>query len=510
MEHVLTAKEMKYYDNYTIEKVQIPSLLLMERAAMEMSLCIEQRTKADSCVIVFAGTGNNGGDAFAIGRILSQKGMEVVFYMPGGKAKATPEMQTQMQIIENMGFSIHSILPKKEYDIVIDGLFGIGLSREVTGVYAKAIEEINELKEKGAMVAAVDIPSGICADTGKVMGCAVRADMTVAFEFAKAGHYFFPGREFAGELVVCGIGISHKALKEKEPSYITANRTDLFKLLPKRKPYGNKGTFGKVLLFAGNKEMCGAAVLCGKAVFTAGAGMLKIVTSKENGDVLRKILPEAMLYMYENKAEKERLIEAINWADVLVAGPGIGKTDDAAEVLQTFLEQKEKPFVIDADALNLIAENSSLQKLVMSYNKNHIIMTPHPGELIRLSKNSMDEYKEISNVIIRELAQKYGCVIVGKDAVTLVAESDRSILFLNHLGNDGMAVAGSGDVLAGIIGGLLAQNMQAFDAAKTGVLLHAIAGDEAAATRSRMGMMTSDILDGVCNVLKEAEEQRSL
>lgn len=509
MEYVLTASEMKFCDNYTIEKIMVPPLLLMERAAIEMTRVILLRAQACKNVIVFAGTGNNGGDAIAVGRLLSESNKKVTFYMPGDLMKATPETKTQIKIIENMGFSIHNNLPKKEYDIVVDGLFGIGLTRDVTGAYSRAVSEINELKENGAMVAAVDIPSGICADTGKVKGCAVKADITVAFEFAKAGHYFYPGREYAGELFVCGIGISHKALEVTEPSYTTAKRAELKELLPHRLPYGNKGTFGKVLLFAGCSEMCGAAVLCGKAVFHAGAGMLKIVTAKENSETINKLLPEAMITIYETGEETEKLNEAIEWADVLVAGPGIGTGEAALKVIKLLLKQKEKPLVLDADALNLIAKDEELQNAVRTYDKNCIIMTPHPGELIRLTGRRMEEYKDNPKVMVNLLAKKYDCVVVGKDAVTLVAESDHHGMFLNQLGNEGMAVAGSGDVLAGIIGGLLAQKMQTYKAAVAGVLLHACAGDVAAKKKSRIGMMTSDILDGVCVVLKEAEEKRS-
>ncbi len=509
MQYVVSSDEMKYYDNYTINEIGIPSLLLMERAAIEMARVILEESSKEDEVVVFAGCGNNGGDALAIGRILTERGMQVTFYMPGDKTKVSIETNKQIEILENIGFSILSKLPEKEYDIMIDGLFGIGLSRSVTGVYARAIEEMNTLKEKKGKIFSVDIPSGVCADTGKVLGCAVRADVTVSFEFAKIGHYLYPGKELTGKLKVCNIGITHKAFAQKKPSFITADAEDLKRWLPRRASDGNKGTFGKVLLFAGNKEMCGAAILCGKAVLSSGAGMLKIIAPEENKETLYKVLPEAMLCVYENEPERDKLLAAVSWADVLVAGPGIGKNNISSEILEILLENGSKPFVLDADALNLIAENERLIKELVSYEKNKIIMTPHPGEFVRLANVTMDEYKSDVKKHVKSLAERYGCVMVGKDASTIVAEQGEDTMYINHIGNDGMAVAGSGDVLAGIIGGLAAQGLTGFQAAKCGVLLHAAAGDKAAETKSRYGMMTSDILDGLFDILGEMEEKRN-
>ena len=509
MQYVVSSDEMKYYDNYTTNKIGIPSLLLMERAALEMAKVVLEESSKEDEVVVFVGCGNNGGDALAIGRILAERGKQVTFYMPGEPSKVSIETKKQIEILENIGFSIFSKLPEKEYDIIIDGLFGVGLSREVTGEYALAIEQMNSLKNKGGVIFSVDIPSGVCADTGKVLGCAVSADVTVSFEFAKIGHYLYPGKELTGKLKVCNIGITHKAFVEKNPSFITADAKDLKKWLPKRAPGGNKGTFGKVLLFAGNKEMCGAAILCGKAVLASGAGMLKIITPKENKETLYKVLPEAMLCVYENEPERDKLLAAVSWADVLIAGPGIGKDNIASEILGILLENRKKTFILDADALNLIAENEGLINKVISYDKNKIIMTPHPGEFVRLANITMDAYKSDVKKHVRNLAERYGCVIVGKDATTIVAEQGIDTMYLNHIGNDGMAVAGSGDVLAGIIGGLAAQGLTGVQAAKCGVLLHAAAGDKAAESKSRYGMMTSDILDGLFDILGEMEEKRN-
>lgn len=506
MRYVITAEEMKYYDNATIERIGIPSLLLMERAALEMTQVVSEHRQEKDKVLVLAGGGNNGGDALAIGRMLSEKGRAVSFWMPMGWEKISPETDRQLTILKNLGFSIHDNFPKGEYDIIIDGLFGIGLTRPLEGVCANAVARVNRMKEMGAFVAAVDIPSGICADTGKVMGCAVKADVTVTFAYAKAGHYFFPGREYTGKLYVKPIGIT--ATSDKAPSYLTADVLDLPELIPERKPDGNKGTFGKILIFAGSKDMCGAAILCAEGGFSAGAGMVKILTHENNRAILQKTLPEAMLLTYDEFLDEKKLQEAVDWSDVIVAGPGIGRSPLTAAIMEQLLMQK-KPFVADADGLNLIAEKKQLQEAVLKYEPGNLIMTPHPGELCRLLGIGMEDYKKNPREAVQSGANRYRCVMVGKDAVTLIASDEEGTLFLNHLGNDGMAVAGSGDVLAGMIAGFLAQGQKSYKAAVTGVVAHGAAGDYAAGVKSRYVMKASDITEGLCEILKEAEEKRS-
>lgn len=494
MRAIVTGAEMKAYDRATIEKVGIPSLLLMERAALETVRVIKEKCGEKKRMAVFAGLGNNGGDALAVGRILAMEGYAVDFQMPGERTKISNETKKQVEILQNLGFSIHDKLPHKEYDIVIDGLFGVGLTRPVAGIYEKAVETINALKAAGAFVVAVDIPTGICADTGKVMGCAVRADVTVTFAYAKAGHYFYPGKEYTGELRICPIGIFKEAAKETLPSYETFTKEEVKAYLPIRNAAGNKGTFGKVLLFAGSVNMCGAAILCAGSILRSGVGMVKVITCEENREILQKALPEAMLFVYKEETEAEVVLREREWADVLVAGPGIGRGKDSAELLSLFLKQGEKPLVLDADALNLIAASEELKQAVKVYG-GEVVMTPHPGEFVRLAGMAMEKYKENPTVAVKALAKEFNCVLVGKDAVTIVTAPGEDTVYLNVTGNDGMATAGSGDVLTGIIGGLLAQGLSAKKAASLGVYLHGNAGDKAAHVKSNYGMIASDIIE---------------
>ncbi|MGN0377246.1 MAG: NAD(P)H-hydrate dehydratase [Suilimivivens sp.] len=503
MQYIVTAEEMKFYDGETISKIGIPSLVLMERAAYETAEVISRYVKKGTKVIVFAGTGNNGGDGIAVGRILAGRGAEVAFYMPGDESRASAETGRQLSIIRNLGFSILRNLPKAEYDIVIDSLFGIGLTRDIAGEYAKAVEDINVLRKKGALVVSVDIPSGISADSGKILGCCVEADITVTFEYGKAGHYFYPGREKTGKLFIRSIGISDQALKEKKPSYFSFNKEEMKQFLPARNPAGNKGTFGKVLLLAGSVNMAGAAILCGRSILRAGAGMVKIITPSSNRSIVQKALPEALLYTYGKIPDEKQIETSIGWADVIVAGPGISKDNNARILMKQILKQGKLPMVIDADGLNLIAEDEELKQAVKVYERKKIIMTPHPGEFIRLSEISMEQYKENPRNEVVKLAKKYGCIVAGKDAVTLVSSPDVETVYMNLAGNDGMATAGSGDVLAGVIGGLLAQHAAFFEAACMGVCIHGIAGDRAAAKKSRRGLIASDLVDEICSVLME-------
>ncbi len=505
MQYIVTAGEMKLYDEKTVAKAGIPSLLLMERAAFETADVVSRYLKKKGArVIVFAGTGNNGGDGLAIGRLLAEKGAEVSFYLPGDERKVSKETEMQLSIIRNLGFPILSKLPEAEYDIVIDSLFGIGLKRDIKGEYARAVADINSLKGKGAMVVSVDIPSGIDADTGRIMGCCVEADITVTFEYAKAGHYFYPGREKTGRLFIRGIGIAGKSFSKKKPSYFSFGEKEMKELLPKREPSGNKGTFGKVLLISGSIHMAGAAILCGRSILRSGAGMVKIITPSANRSIIQKALPEALLYTYGKKPDEKQIDASLAWADAIVIGPGLSVNDSARLLLSMALEQGKLPMVIDADGLNLIADDEELRQKVKAYEKRKIIMTPHPGEFVRLSGIAMQEYKEAFRENVVKMAKEFGCIVAGKDAVTLVASSDADAVYMNLTGNDGMATAGSGDVLAGIMGGFLTQ-LAPFEAACVSVCLHGIAGERAAAKKSRRGVIASDIVDEICDVLVRSD-----
>lgn len=519
MRYALKAEEMKAYDRDTTQRIGIPSLVLMERAALSVVQVFDELKIEPKRVLIAAGTGNNGGDGLALGRLLAERGAEVTFYMEGNPERMTEETRIQRSILENSGFSIQSKFEDGEYDMVIDALLGIGLSREITGSLRAAVEQINLLKEQGATVCSLDIPSGICADDGRVLGCGVCADITVTFAFAKRGHLLYPGREYTGRLFVRDIGITEKSFVNRKPMAFYYEKCELGRLLPERKRSGNKGTFGKVLLIAGSRDMCGACILCGSAVLRAGAGMLKIVTPACNREIIQQTLPEAMLYTFEGMPEEEKLQESMDWADVIVAGPGIGKGEASRLLMKKVLEYRlwpvcsgdspqapragSLPVVIDADGLNLIAADEYLRQIAKKPAAGeNMILTPHPGELMRLLKKDMKAYRGYQEVRARELAEMFSCTVAAKDASTLVIQKGREEVYINISGNDGMATAGSGDVLAGIVGGLLAQGMKNFEAASLGVFLHGLAGEYAAGIKGRFGMLAGDIADSVAAVTR--------
>lgn len=495
MEYLVTAQEMKAYDAEAIERIGIPSMVLMERAALSAWEEIRKRFPAGGApgdgawrILILAGCGNNGADGLALARMLAEQGDQVEVVCCGKEEKATREWKNQRSILENYSVRIGSKPEGGEYNILIDALFGVGLTREVTGEYAEIIGWINSLR--GYKVA-LDIPSGIHSDHGKIMGCAVKADLTVSFAFCKRGLVFYPGAEYAGEIAVRDIGIGEGCFGGSAPEMFRFTEKAQ-ELLPYRSPQGNKGTFGKVLLVAGSRNMAGAAVLAARGSYCAGAGMVKIISQECNRDILQTSVPEALL------GDVQGLEQGLQWALVAAAGPGLGTSSEAAAALEKVLEESRLPLVLDADALNLLAADSRLQDRLAAQAREgrEVILTPHIGELSRLTGRSIQEVKDNSLECTKSLAERLNCVIVSKDARTLICRSG-GLVCVNTTGNSGMAVAGSGDVLTGIIAGLLAQGMDCFRAAAVGVYLHGCAGDAAAARYGEHGLAAGDIAEAL-------------
>ncbi|MBO5207867.1 MAG: NAD(P)H-hydrate dehydratase [Lachnospiraceae bacterium] len=526
MEYLVSQAEMKQYDKNTIEYYKVPSVVLMERAALVTVEAIrKEKGDGNFRVLVVSGCGNNGGDGLAVGRLFMLQGCKVEFVLLGKEEKCSEETALQLAIVKQYGNEIYDRIPEAEYDIVIDAIFGIGLSRAVEGIFKEAIGEINR---KNTYVCAVDIPSGIHGDSGQVMGCAVQADLTVTYGFRKLGHCFYPGATYCGKIICGQMGIDDKSFLGQMPFYYTYTGLADVKL-PVRKADGNKGTFGKVLVVAGNETMCGAALMAAKSVFRVGAGMVRVVTSAANRELLQQALPEAMITAYDNfclkKTETEEMCDiekvtekfeaefekALNWADCILIGPGIGTGPIAKWLLHSCLQKSTLPMVMDADALNLLAEESeaidtnnwhSATTGENSTDGRKIILTPHMGEFARLFGCSVAEAKKNLLRYPKQLADKTGCIIVCKDARTVVALPDEEEQYINTSGNAGMATAGSGDVLAGVITGLLAQGIEVSQAAISGVYLHGLAGDEAAARLGERSMMATDIIEQLTELLR--------
>lgn len=499
MRKIVNCRQMKNLDQHTIEQKKVPSLVLMERAALAVAEEMVKEPKRLKNTLVVCGMGNNGGDGAAIARILSLWGYPVTLLFLGNSQHMSEETQVQKEICDRYQIPETNNPCWDEYTTIVDAVFGIGLSRNMQGEYKEVIEQINQ---SDAFVWAVDIPSGINGDTGAVMGTAVRADETVTFAFAKVGHYLYPGVSFCGNLHVKDIGI-YMEPEEKE-EYLYCPQVSDLQLLPERKKDGNKGTFGKILIAAGSRNMAGAAYLSARAALLTGAGMVKIHTVEENRIILQQLLPEALLYTDsgENLEECKKMWQKnLDWADAVVLGPGIGQEHRAREMTAFYLENCRKPMVVDADALNIISAEPQLKKFLGS----HCILTPHMGEFSRLTGISISKLKNDPIFYAKRAARTLGAVCVAKDARTVTALTDETV-YLNVSGNDGMATAGSGDVLSGILGGLLGQYKVFAMAAPLGVYLHGLAGDEACGIVGKRCMTAADILKGLAAVLKKIEE----
>lgn len=497
MRYIVTGTEMKQADKKTIEEYGMPSLVLMERAALQCVQKMKRRKLNCKRVLVVCGSGNNGGDGFAIARLLHLDGAEVDIAFVGNKDHCTEETSLQMKIAENYGLFIDTRIPDKEYTVIIDAVFGVGLDRDIKGSYVDVIHKLNRMH--GTKVA-VDIPSGVHAATGKIMGTAFHADYTMTFAFEKRGTILYPGRKFAGRVLVLDIGITDDALDKEEAAY-TYEKEDLTKLLPKRRSNSNKGSFGKVLLIVGTKGMSGAAYLCAKAAYTSGAGLIRIYTPEENRIVLQQLIPEAMISTYDT-FDPDELDELMHWADVIGIGCGIGQKEISELILSYVVMHTEKPCVIDADGLNLLSAKMELLKANTTLPAGNFVLTPHMKEMSRLIEKEVTEIAENRMEILRRFVEEYPVVCALKDARTVVGTKGKAA-YINTSGNAAMAKGGSGDVLTGIITGLMAQHLDGQHAATLGVYLHGLCGDRAKARKGAYSVLASDIIEALSDVLKE-------
>ena len=497
MRYLVSGKEMKLLDQNTSQNFHVPELVLMEQAAMafvQKLLLIYSNLKS---VCIVCGSGNNGADGLAIARLLREKGISVFVYPAGEKAghKTSSSYEVQKKICNSYRIPMVETVKdhKDRYDLVIDAIFGTGLSRSITGELANVISDMNGLTGKKV---SVDIASGINADDGAVLGCAFRADHTITFSFGKTGQYLWPGTEYSGTVHVVPIGITNESWLGQKPRMAVLEEKDLPELLPKRNAHSNKGTYGKLLIIAGSVNMAGAACLAAKAAYRSGCGLVRVLTAEENRYILQTTVPEAILTTYGSKLEEQQVIDTFKWADAIVAGPGIGTEKNAEKLVKLLLKYSSVPFVLDAAALNIIAKEPEL--LLRPHTE--LIVTPHLGEMARLTKDtvSLIQARLVESAVT--FAQTYDVICVLKDFHTVTAlPFGRS--YLNLSGNNGMATAGSGDVLSGIIGSFLAQGLVADTAAPLGVYVHGLAGDMAAEQCGMRSLTASDIITGLKDVL---------
>ena len=495
----VNAAQMKAADQYTIQKLGVPSLELMEHAAQACVQVLEDEKVDLSHVCVVCGSGNNGGDGFAIARILQNNRYSVETFGVGNPEHYTEETQEQMHRLQECGGKITYGMPQEDsYSVVIDAVFGVGLSRKVEGRYRQVIEQMNRMR---GTKFAVDIPSGLSATTGCILGCAFKADYTVTFQLKKIGLELSQGRTMAGRVIVPDIGISTDSICEDQEIVRTAGKDIYRKMLPDRPEDSNKGTYGRLLVIAGSKGMAGAAYLNAHAAYMTGAGLVRIYTSSDNREILQTLLPEAIITTYE-EYNKEELLSLLTWADSVCIGSGLGMSRLSEKILKTVIEYVKVPCLIDADGLNLLAENKNYLNQMA---ERRFVITPHMKEMSRLTGTPVEELKADRIQILKDFISRYRITCVLKDSRTLIASEEKGIR-MNLTGNSAMAKAGSGDVLAGVISGWMVQGKEAEDAAELGTYIHGLSGDLAKFEKGVYSVMARDLIEYISKALMKLEE----
>lgn len=496
----VNAAQMKAADQYTIQKLGVPSLELMKHAAQACVQVLEDEKVDLSHVCVVCGSGNNGGDGFAIARILQNNRYSVETFCVGNPEHYTEETQEQMHRLQECGGKITYGMPQEDsYSVIIDAVFGVGLSRKVEGRYRQVIEQMNRMR---GTKFAVDIPSGLSATTGCILGCAFKADYTVTFQLKKIGLELSQGRTMAGRVIVPDIGISTDSICEDQEIVRTAGKDIYRKMLPDRPEDSNKGTYGRLLVIAGSKGMAGAAYLNAHAAYMTGAGLVRVYTSSDNREILQTLLPEAIITTYE-EYNKEELLSLLTWADGVCIGSGLGMSRLSEKILKTVIEYVKVPCLIDADGLNLLAENKNYLNQMA---ERRFVITPHMKEMSRLTGISVEELKADRIQILKDFISRYRITCVLKDSRTLIASEEKGIR-MNLTGNSAMAKAGSGDVLAGVISGWMVQGKEAEDAAELGTYIHGLSGDLAKFEKGVYSVMARDLIEYISKALMKLEEE---
>jgi len=508
---IVNAKQMRGLDEAAINKFNVPSLDLMEnagRGAVDAIIRLYGDPLGKTAAI-FVGPGNNGGDGLVIARLLVAYLARPVVFLLVPPEKLKGDAAVNFERLDDLPVPLIEISTEEELSkavdgladcsVVVDSLFGTGLTREISGLFAAAINKINAFP---CPVVAVDIPSGLNSDNGKSMGACVKADITVTFGEAKIGQVIYPGCEYTGDLEIIDIGIPKQAVIDADIKLEVLD-SDIGKFLPKRPIHSHKGTYGHLLVIAGSLGKTGAAQLCSLGGVRAGTGLVTLCVPYDLNQIIQTGLWEAMTVPLQSTAQGILSIddymviaEALNNKQAVAVGPGIGAADETAELIMKLYQEVSLPMLIDADGLNILARDSS----IISKAAGPRILTPHPGEMSRLTGLPTKEIQANRLQVAGDFAIKYKVYLVLKGAETIVCSPDGHQA-INPTGNPGMAAGGMGDVLTGIIGGFMAQGMLPWQAACLGVYVHGLAADRLAEEISA-GYLASEVADEVPYAMK--------
>jgi NAD(P)H-hydrate epimerase len=504
-----TAEQMREADRYAIEKLGITGIYLMEKAAGHIVAAAMEHIPTGGSVVVFCGTGNNGGDGMGAAAYLLNKGIPVRVFLIGDAENLTPDSLEMKNRLISSGGSLEPFSLSVDLDalvstcsVVIDAIIGIGLSSKLKGEASNAVSLINSSQ---ALVISADIPSGVHADTGAVLGDAVKADITVTFSMAKPGHFVEPGCIYCGEVRVRDIGIPHSVIEQID-SFMYATMLDDIHL-PQRHRDTHKGDYGRSLIIAGSIGYTGAPALSAKAATKTGSGLVYVGVPKSIYDVMAVKLDEEMPFPLPDDSKgrltantASEILHRAGKCDVCLIGPGLGVSNDITELVQSIVRIVETPVVLDADGLNAIAGNIS----ILSQAVCPLILTPHPGEFERLLGNSLRGSTDAPTDRLSAacgFASKYNCILVLKGHRTIIALPNGTA-YLNTTGGPAMAKGGTGDVLAGMITALIAQKLPIVNAVTAAVFIHGLAGDMCAEKFGQYSVTASDIINMLPNAIK--------
>ena len=484
-----TAEQVRELDRLAIQEAGIPGYTLMTRAGEACWVCLCARWPTARCIVVLCGTGNNGGDGFVVARLALAAGLQVRVLQIGAADRIRGDALTaRTDYVEANGaiapFSADALAGA---DVIIDAMLGTGLQHLLEGAWHDAVVAINA---SGVPVLAIDIPSGLHADSGSVMGVAVRAVETVTLIGRKRGLYTGQGKVHAGTVSFAELGVPASVYKQCAAGCELVDQPPLGRLAAPRPRNAHKGDFGHVLVLGGDRGMAGAVRLAGEAALRTGAGLVSLATRAEHAAVLAAACPELMAHAVTGPLELKDLMQK---ATVVIAGPGLGQSAWAQSLLPVVLESR-LPQVLDADALNLLAKDP--------LRCDNCVLTPHPGEAGRLLRQSTAEIQADRFAAVTAINQQYGGIVVLKGAGTIINTANR-VLSVCKNGNPGMATAGMGDVLSGVIAGLIAQGMPIAEAVVAGVCVHASAGDRAASHGER-GMTAGDVIKEIRGLVNPA------
>ncbi len=484
--------QLKELDAYTIENEPVSSIDLMERASRALARAMSERWSAETPFTVFAGPGNNGGDALAVSRLLAERGCWVEVYLFNTKGALSPDCETNKERLAGVaGIDFHEITTQfvppvlTAEHVVVDGLFGSGLNKPLSGGFAAVVKYINT---SPATVVAIDVPSGLMGEdnTYNIQANIIRADLTLSLQLPKLAFLFAENAPFVGEWQLLDIGLSEEAIEEKETDFALTEHEDVASMLKPRGKFAHKGNFGRALLIAGSQGMAGASVLAARACLRSGVGLLTVHIPFCNNFIVQTSVPEAMTEIDINDVRFSCATDTDDYQAVGI-GPGLGKAGDTEAALLEQIESCQTPMVVDADALNLLGEHRSY----IGRLPKGSILTPHPKELERLVGKCQNSYERLTKA--RELARSTGVHILLKGAYSVIIAPSGKCWF-NPTGNPGMATGGSGDVLTGVVLALLAQGYDAETAARMAAYVHGLAGDIACKKHGVMGMTAGDIV----------------